>query len=80
MRLHRVLARILVQPGTMMLSARCVGLSIMVFGLGPVSPGLLHHSVLVGKEVEEVIISTIIGAETKERVPSSLTCSTVPRS
>ena len=50
----------------MMLSARCVGLSIMVFGLGPVSPGLLHHSVLVGKEVEEVIISTIIGAEMKE--------------
>ena len=63
-----------------MLSARCVGLSIIVFCLGPVSPGLLHHSVLVGKEVEEIIVSTIVGAETKEQVPSSLTCSSVPKS
>ena len=65
-----------IQPGATMLSARCVGLSITVFCLGPVSLGLLHHSVLVGKEVEEIIVSAIIGAETKEQVPSSLTLGT----
>ena len=55
-----------VQHSGMMLSARCLGLSIIVFCLGPVSPGLLHHSVLVGKEVEEIIVSAIVGAKTKE--------------
>ena len=58
----------------MLSAARCVGLSITVFCLGPVSLGLLYHSVLVGKEVEEIIVSTIIGAETKEQVPSSISC------